>query len=130
MEALGAELACRLNPGDVVLLSGEMGTGKTTLVRGAARALGYTGPVTSPTYVLANRYEGGSAPIAHLDLHRLESLASDDEGLLDDHLTDDAVAFVEWPEVAEPALPGQPRATVTLGHAGSDRRTVTVTMAV
>src|SRR6478609_5174466 len=70
-EALGAELAERLEPGDVVVVSGEVGAGKTTLIRGACRALGIEGPVTSPTFTIGQRYEGGRLPIAHLDLYRL-----------------------------------------------------------
>jgi tRNA threonylcarbamoyladenosine biosynthesis protein TsaE len=126
-EALGAELATRLAPGDVVLVSGELGSGKTTFVRGAARALGVDGPVTSPTFTIGRRYEptGSGVPIAHLDLHRLAGLAGEDPALLDDYLTPDAIAFVEWPAVAEPELQ-QIRARVLLEHAGGDRRTIAV----
>jgi tRNA threonylcarbamoyladenosine biosynthesis protein TsaE len=123
-EAAGAQLAAELRPGDVVLVQGEMGAGKTTFVRGAVRALGVTGPVTSPTFTLGNRYEG-RVPVAHLDLHRLSTLAGEDPGLLDDYLTPDAVAFVEWPAVVEPLL-GERRIArrVELRHAGGDRRQV------
>ena len=71
---MGAELSERLGPGDVVVVSGEVGAGKTTLIRGACRALGVEGPVTSPTFTIGQRYEGGRLPIAHLDLYRLEDL--------------------------------------------------------
>jgi len=117
-------VAARLAPGDVVLLSGEVGTGKTTFVRGAARALGVTRPVTSPTFTIGRRYEDGRVPVAHLDLHRLGSLADEDPALLADYLDGAHVAFVEWPGVAEPEL--EPRARVTLAHAGGDRRRITV----
>jgi tRNA threonylcarbamoyladenosine biosynthesis protein TsaE len=117
-------VAARLAPGDVVLLSGEVGTGKTTFVRGAARALGVTRPVTSPTFTIGRRYEDGRVPVAHLDLHRLGSLADEDPALLADYLDGAHVAFVEWPGVAEPEL--EPRARVTLEHAGGDRRRITV----
>jgi tRNA threonylcarbamoyladenosine biosynthesis protein TsaE len=100
-EALGAALAVALQPGDVVLLYGEMGAGKTTFVRGALRALGHAGPVTSPTYTIARHYDAGGLPVAHLDLHRLTSLADEDPALLADHLSADGVAFVEWPEIAD-----------------------------
>jgi tRNA threonylcarbamoyladenosine biosynthesis protein TsaE len=103
-----------------------MGAGKTTFVRGAARALGFDGPVTSPTFTIGRRYEEGRIPIAHLDLHRLGGLADEDPALLDDYLTPDAIAFVEWPAVAEPELQ-RIRARVRLEHAGGDRRTVAVT---
>jgi tRNA threonylcarbamoyladenosine biosynthesis protein TsaE len=128
-EAAGAALAARLRPGDVVLLEGEMGTGKTTFVRGAARALGVAGPVTSPTFTLGRRYRG-RVTVAHLDLHRLDTLAGEDPAFLDDHLTPDAVAFVEWPAAAEPDLePERVVARVRLAHAGGDRRTLAIIMA-
>jgi tRNA threonylcarbamoyladenosine biosynthesis protein TsaE len=101
-----------------------MGAGKTTFVRGAARALGFEGPVTSPTFTIGRRY-AARIPIAHLDLHRLSGLADEDPALLDDYLTPDAIAFVEWPEVAEPELE-RIRARVRLEHAGGDRRAITV----
>jgi tRNA threonylcarbamoyladenosine biosynthesis protein TsaE len=123
---VGAALAARLRPGDIVLLEGEMGAGKTTFVRGAARALGFDGPVTSPTFTIGRRYEGGRLPIAHLDLHRLSGLADEDPALLDDYLTPDAIAFVEWPAIAEPQLE-RIAARVLLEHAGGDRRRITVT---
>lgn len=110
-----------------MLLLGELGAGKTTFVRGACRALGVTGPVTSPTFTIGRRYEGGRVPVAHLDLHRLAGLDDEDPALLDDYLTPDAVAFVEWPEVAVARLE-RVRARVTLEHAGGDRRAITITM--
>ena len=123
-EALGAELADRLEPGDVVVVSGEVGAGKTTLIRGACRALGVEGPVTSPTFTIGQRYEGKLAPISHLDLYRLEGLAGEDPALLDDYLAADAVSFVEWPVVAEPTLAGRRVVAVRLAHAGGERREV------
>jgi len=123
-EALGARLAQRLGPGDVVIVSGEVGAGKTTLIRGACRALGIEAPVTSPTFTIGRRYEGGRLPVAHLDLYRLEGLAGEDPALLDDYLAPGAVAFVEWPAVAEPELEGRRTVAVRLAHAGGDRREV------
>jgi tRNA threonylcarbamoyladenosine biosynthesis protein TsaE len=123
-EAAGAELAQRLSPGDVVLVSGELGAGKTTFVRGAARALGVGGPVTSPTFTIGRRYEG-RVPVSHLDLYRLDGLEAEDPGLLADYLTPDAVAFVEWPEQAgEAGLPATVR--VSIEHGGGDRRIISV----
>jgi tRNA threonylcarbamoyladenosine biosynthesis protein TsaE len=123
--ALGARLAAALRPGDVVVLHGEVGAGKTTLVRGALRALGVTVPVTSPTFTIGNTYATpGGPPVAHLDLHRLGSLADEDPALLADHLDPGGLAFVEWPEVAAGEL--APRVRVTLEHAGGDRRRATV----
>jgi tRNA threonylcarbamoyladenosine biosynthesis protein TsaE len=121
-EAVGAALANRLRPGDVVLVCGEIGTGKTTLVRGACRALGVTAPVVSPTFTLGRRYDG-RVPVSHLDLHRLGSLADEDPGLLDDYLAPDRVAFVEWPEAAAGRL-GAVAVRVRLAHAGGDARTL------
>jgi tRNA threonylcarbamoyladenosine biosynthesis protein TsaE len=125
-EEAAGKLARRLAPGDAVLVSGELGSGKTTFVRGACRALGITDPVTSPTFTIGKVYGGnGAAEIAHLDLYRLESLAGEDPALLDDYLTPERIAFVEWPGIAEPRL-DRVAARVTLEHQGGDRRVVTI----
>jgi len=123
-EALGARIAAVLRPGDVVLVSGELGSGKTTLIRGASRELGVTEPVTSPTFTIGHRYRG-RVPVSHLDLYRLEGLEDEDPGLLDDYLTEDAVAFVEWPGVAEPQLE-RIALRVELSHHGGDGRLIDV----
>jgi tRNA threonylcarbamoyladenosine biosynthesis protein TsaE len=123
-EAAGAELAGRLVPGDVVLVSGELGSGKTTFVRGACRALGVDGPVTSPTFTIG-QVLGGTPEVAHLDLYRLDSLAAEDPALLDDYLTPERVAFVEWPAAGEPAFE-RVTARVVLEHLGGDRRRITI----
>lgn len=123
-EALGARIAERLRPGDVVLLSGDLGTGKTTLVRGACRALGVTGPVTSPTFTIGQRYEG-RLPVSHLDLYRLQTLEGEDPALLDDYLSRDGVAFVEWPAAGAAQL-GRPALAVRLSHQGEERRRIEV----
>jgi tRNA threonylcarbamoyladenosine biosynthesis protein TsaE len=130
-EALGARLAGELAPGDVVLVSGELGAGKTTFVRGACRALGVTDPVVSPTFTIGRRYRGGRHPVSHLDLYRLDGLAGEEPGLLDDYLSADAVAFVEWPGTAgeielELAEGVRIAARVALLHAGGDRRRIEV----
>lgn len=124
-EAVGAGLAGRLHAGVVVVVSGELGAGKTTLIRGACRALGVEGPVTSPTFTIGQRYSG-RLPISHLDLYRLGSLSVEDPALLDDYLGADAVAFLEWPAVAEPELGGREVLEVRLTHLGSDRRQIEV----
>ncbi|MGH2900379.1 MAG: tRNA (adenosine(37)-N6)-threonylcarbamoyltransferase complex ATPase subunit type 1 TsaE, partial [Solirubrobacteraceae bacterium] len=118
-EALAAQLARRLRPGDIVLVSGELGAGKTTFVRGACRALGVDGPVTSPTFTIARRYDG-RVPISHLDLYRLGDLGDEDPALLADELGPDRVAFVEWPEVGAPVGldPERVAARVSLEHRG------------
>jgi tRNA threonylcarbamoyladenosine biosynthesis protein TsaE len=127
-EAAGAALAAELRPGDVILVSGELGAGKTTFVRGALRALGVTGPVTSPTFVVGQLYEGAAVRLAHLDLYRLQGLDDEDPGLLDPYFGPDTITFVEWPEQAESeaaAAQGRPVTRhVTLAHAGGDRRTL------
>lgn len=108
-----------------MLVEGEMGAGKTTFVRGAARALGVTGRVTSPTFTLGRRHTGDGLFVSHLDLHRLPGMDDEDPALLDDYLTPDAVAFVEWPAVAAEQLPPV-RARVLLEHAGQDARRITI----
>ena len=125
-EAAGADLAKRLRVGDVVLVSGELGSGKTTFVRGACRALGVVGVVTSPTYTIGQVYAGRGLEIAHLDLFRLRSLAGEDPALLDDYLTPERIGFVEWPAAGEAGMDA-PAARVKIEHAGGDRRIIEVT---
>jgi tRNA threonylcarbamoyladenosine biosynthesis protein TsaE len=126
-EALAAGLAESLHPGDVVLVSGELGAGKTTFVRGAARALGVQVPVTSPTFTIARRYEDGVLPVSHLDLFRLEGLDGEEPDLLADELGGNRVAFVEWPERGGPDLGDtNVAARVHLEHLGGDRRRVII----
>jgi tRNA threonylcarbamoyladenosine biosynthesis protein TsaE len=117
-ERIGAALAVELAVGDVVTVAGELGSGKTTLVRGACRALGVDGPVTSPTYTVGHRYEGRVA-VSHLDLYRFQGVSAAEWGDLEPYF-DDAVVFVEWPEAAGPALLA-PRVAARLRHAGSAR---------
>ena len=127
-EAVGARIAAGLRPGDVVVVRGELGSGKTTLIRGACRALGVADRVVSPTFTIGRRYRG-KLPVSHLDLYRLADLGEEEPGLLDDYLTADAVAFVEWPEVAEPELDRQGvrvARRVALRHAGGDRREISI----
>ncbi|MFL5827889.1 MAG: tRNA (adenosine(37)-N6)-threonylcarbamoyltransferase complex ATPase subunit type 1 TsaE [Thermoleophilaceae bacterium] len=119
-ERAGAQLAARLEPGDVVLVSGELGAGKTTFVRGAARALGVSEPVTSPTFTIGQLYDG-RPEVAHLDLYRLSTLEGEDPALLDDYVTPERIAFLEWPDVALPKLDSV-RARVRIEHLGGDRR--------
>jgi tRNA threonylcarbamoyladenosine biosynthesis protein TsaE len=120
-EALGARVAARLQRGDVVVVSGDLGAGKTTLIRGACRALGVEEPVTSPTFTIGQRYLGGRLPVSHLDLYRLESLEGEEPALLDDYLGPDGVAFVEWPAVGTERL-GRPALEIRLAHAGEEGR--------
>jgi tRNA threonylcarbamoyladenosine biosynthesis protein TsaE len=122
-EALAGRLARQLEPGDVVTVSGELGAGKTTFVRGACRALGVRGRVTSPTFTVGHRY-GGSVDVSHLDLYRFRGLSAAEWGDLEPYF-ENAVVFVEWPEAGSSALP-RSRAAVRLEHVAPERRLVTV----
>ncbi|MGH2863677.1 MAG: tRNA (adenosine(37)-N6)-threonylcarbamoyltransferase complex ATPase subunit type 1 TsaE [Solirubrobacteraceae bacterium] len=122
-ESLGAELAEALVDGDVVLVHGELGSGKTTLVRGAARALGVSDPVTSPTFSIGHRYAADGLTVSHLDLYRLQDLEHEDADLLADYLGAGRIAFVEWPQETHAEL-AQARVRVSLSHRGGDRRRV------
>ena len=126
-ERIAAELAAELRAGDVVLISGELGAGKTTWVRGALRALGVTQRVTSPTFTIARRYEDGRVPVSHLDLYRLAGSVGEDPAILIEEIGPERITFVEWPEAHQSVLAGVPiAARVRLEHAGGDRRAVSV----
>jgi tRNA threonylcarbamoyladenosine biosynthesis protein TsaE len=125
-EGIAAALAERLAAGDVVTVSGELGSGKTTFVRGACRALGVTAPVTSPTFTIGHRYSG-DVDVSHLDLYRFAGVSAAEWGDLEPYF-EDAIVFVEWPEAGAGAIP-PPRVAVTLAHEGGDRRRVVLTAA-
>ena len=118
-EAIAGELSGRLAVGDVVTVSGELGSGKTTFVRGACRALGVTAPVTSPTFTIGHRYPG-SVDVSHLDLYRFSGVSPAEWGDLEPYF-EEAIVFVEWPEAGAGVLPPA-RIAVQLLHAGGDRR--------
>ena len=120
-EAVAARLAARLDTGDVVTVSGDLGTGKTTFVRGACRALGVVQPVTSPTFTIGHRYRG-RVEISHLDLYRFAGLSPAEWGDLEPYF-EGAVAFVEWPEAGAGVLPPA-RVAVALAHVDPERRRV------
>jgi tRNA threonylcarbamoyladenosine biosynthesis protein TsaE len=126
-EALGAEVAETLRLGDVVLVEGELGAGKTTFVRGASRALGVKGPVTSPSFTLGQRYHG-KVTVAHLDLIRIEHTDAEEPGFLADYLGPDTIGFVEWPAAGNEELLALARLAVRvrITHAGGDRRVVEI----
>ena len=115
---MAARLAAVLRPGDVVTVSGELGAGKTTFVRGACRALGITQPVTSPTFTIGHRYDG----VAHLDLYRFAGVSAAEWGDLEPYF-DGTIAFVEWPEAGEAALP-EPRFRVRMRHIDEAHRMI------
>jgi tRNA threonylcarbamoyladenosine biosynthesis protein TsaE len=124
-EALGEQLGRTLRPGDVVVIQGELGSGKTTFVRGACRGLGVDAPVTSPTFTIGQLYQADGLEIAHLDLFRLDSMSGEDPALLDDYLTPQRIAFVEWPDAGLPRIERIAH-RVRLEHGGHNRRRVTV----
>lgn len=125
-EGIAAALAERLAAGDVVTVSGELGSGKTTFVRGACRALGVTAPVTSPTFTIGHRYSG-DVDVSHLDLYRFAGVSAAEWGDLEPYF-EDAIVFVEWPEAGAGAIPPA-RVAVTLAHEDGDRRRVVLTAA-
>jgi tRNA threonylcarbamoyladenosine biosynthesis protein TsaE len=120
-EALAGRLAGRLAAGDVVTVAGELGTGKTTFVRGACRALGVVQPVTSPTFTIGHRYRG-HADVSHLDLYRFAGFSPAEWGDLEPYF-EDAIAFVEWPEAGVGALPAA-RVAVWLEHVDPEHRQI------
>jgi tRNA threonylcarbamoyladenosine biosynthesis protein TsaE len=123
-EDVAASVARDLRSGDVVTVSGELGSGKTTFVRGACRALGVEGPVTSPTYTIGHRYHGRDGEVSHLDLYRFRGLSAAEWGDLEPYF-DDAIVFVEWPEAGIDALP-PPRLAVRIAYGEGDARIVAV----
>lgn len=122
-EAIAGRLAALLRPGDVVTVSGELGSGKTTFVRGACRALGVGDRVTSPTFTIGHRYRG-AVDVSHLDLYRFAGVSSAEWGDLEPYF-EGAVVFVEWPEAAAGELPA-PRAHVRLRHRSPTSRLVAI----
>jgi tRNA threonylcarbamoyladenosine biosynthesis protein TsaE len=123
-EAVAARLAPALGAGDVVTVSGELGSGKTTFVRGACRALGVTTPVTSPTFTVGHRYQAPGGDVSHLDLFRFQGFSAAEWGDLEPYFQD-AICFVEWPEAAVDALPPV-RVEVRLSHVDPAHRLITL----
>ena len=123
-EALAAALARELRGGDVVTVSGELGSGKTTFVRGACRALGVEVPVTSPTFTIGHRYPAEPVDVSHLDLYRFQGFSAAEWGDLEPYFQD-TICFVEWPEAAAGALPPV-RVEVRLSHIDRTRRLITL----
>jgi len=118
---LGARIARGLQPGDAVLLRGELGAGKTTLARAILRALGVEGHVPSPTFTLVQNYQAGDLTVSHFDLYRIENPRELAELGMDDAL-DDGAALVEWPERGFPARLAADALTVTLTQMGASAR--------
>ncbi len=101
----GRELAETLRPGDVIALTGELGAGKTCLVKGIAAGLGVAQPVTSPSYTLIHEYPGGRIPLVHIDLYRLDTAQDALNIGIEEHLGGTGVTIIEWAEKIEPLLP-------------------------
>lgn len=126
---IAAGLAGELEPGDVVLLTGEVGTGKSTLARAAMRALGVEGAIPSPTFTIGRLYAGrGGLPVAHLDLYRIASIEEEDPGLLAAYLDPGGIVFAEWPGTGAGELIRRAKRVrrVELAHLDRDRRSITV----
>jgi tRNA threonylcarbamoyladenosine biosynthesis protein TsaE len=103
--AVAGEVAAFATPGDIVVLAGDLGTGKTVFAKGFGAALGVQEPITSPTFVLMRTYEGGRMPLLHLDVYRLDHMQEAVDLGLAEILDDGAVALIEWGDVVAPVLP-------------------------
>jgi tRNA threonylcarbamoyladenosine biosynthesis protein TsaE len=108
-QTFGESLAADLVGGEVFAFYGVLGAGKTQLVKGLARALGYRGDVTSPTFTLVHEYVGGRLPVYHLDLYRIGTVAEAVSMGVEDYLPSDGVTVIEWPERILPLLPPNTR---------------------
>jgi tRNA threonylcarbamoyladenosine biosynthesis protein TsaE len=122
--AAGRELACTLGPGQIVLLSGDLGAGKTAFIRGLAAGLGIDPlEVSSPTFTLIHEYRGGRLQLHHVDLYRLESGEVDDLGL-DDLTLEDGITAIEWPDRLPRPMAGS--ITIRIEHGEGSVRTITI----
>ncbi len=119
-EVLGARLAAQLRPGVILYLSGDLGAGKTTLVRGLLHALGHRGTVKSPTYTLVEPYQIGEWRLFHWDLYRVADPEELDFLGLRDQLDEQAILLIEWPEQGQGELPAADVA-IALSYAGEGR---------
>jgi tRNA threonylcarbamoyladenosine biosynthesis protein TsaE len=124
LETIGRRLARCLRPGDVVFLYGPLGSGKTTFARAIATALEVKDPVRSPSFTIANIYEG-ALPVQHLDLYRLEEIGEEDALAIEEYVRSDAVTLVEWPQAGAGRL-GRPVWIVRLDHVNLRERSVEI----
>jgi tRNA threonylcarbamoyl adenosine modification protein YjeE len=125
LERFARTFAQTLRPGDVVALAGDLGAGKTTLVRALVRTLHGSDPATSPTFTFWHKYDEGTPPIHHLDLYRLENPRERVELGLEEAFVPEAIVLVEWPERA-PDLFGERTIWVSLAGSGEGRREIEV----
>jgi tRNA threonylcarbamoyladenosine biosynthesis protein TsaE len=124
LERIARRLARALRPGDLVLLYGPLGAGKTTLVRAAAAELGVIDAVRSPSFTIANIYQG-RVTLQHLDLYRLDDIGDDDALALEEYVRPDAITFVEWPEAGLGRL-GEATWVIRLDHESLHERAVSI----
>lgn len=125
-EALGEKLARRLQGGEVIAFTGDLGAGKTAFTRGLARGLGITDRVTSPTFTIVNEYEGGRLPLFHFDMYRLSCSDELYDIGWEDYLARGGVCAVEWSEIVEDALEAD-TIRVDIKNQGGDSRSITIT---
>jgi tRNA threonylcarbamoyladenosine biosynthesis protein TsaE len=122
-QEIARQIAATLRPGDVLLLSGDLGAGKTTFVRGLAEGLGIDpGEVSSPTFTLVHEYRGGRLTLYHADFYRLEKGGTDDLGL--EECGVDGVLAIEWPNRLEHEMPGAMRVTLEVVDDSTRRITI------
>lgn len=105
-KTIGYKLANLLEPGDVLLLDGDLGAGKTTFTKGLAEGLGITRNIKSPTFTIIKEYLDGKMPLYHMDIYRLEDGGSDELGL-DEYFNSDGITVVEWSKFVESELPNE-----------------------
>ena len=123
-QEVAASLAALVQAGDLLVLCGDLGAGKTAFTQGFGRALGVTTPITSPTFTLANRYEGDALTVNHLDVYRLAHIAEVEDLGLAELVDDRAVTLIEWGDAIAGALPGgYLEVRIRLGD-GTDDRTL------
>ena len=121
---VGAALAELARPGDIVLLVGDLGAGKTAFAQGFGRGLGIHDPITSPTFTLARQYDGGRLMLHHLDVYRLEQMEEVFDVGLPELLDEGAVTLIEWGDAIAPALPSEYLEVRLTFGAGDDDRTI------
>lgn len=121
----GRDFSQYLEKGDIIKLQGELGTGKTTFIKGVAEKLGYTNIVSSPTFTLINEYTN-EPKIIHIDCYREKNIDRWNLIGITDYFTEENIIFIEWPEVLEPVLPEFGVYEITLSHISENIRKITL----